>query len=848
MSAAPEKPVFDPSQYDHVQDDEVRKTFIQMREAMDKVSKVRQELREKRTEKDEEKPKLKAARDAITSDIDKLQEKIDSYHQKLVPTKEETLARQERSRKYDKRQVLMINRNVLDGKLILGRERVQVHITNAERLNRRLKKLEETPTKEKNINDCKNKIERLTQKIAVADANKDANLKKYISERSQLEKEKEKLEDIAQVTKELESELVLAESHNPAVTQEKLDECNRDLDKLSEELAAWEEANPKKTKDEQDAQDKKKDNIRKEIDAFKVQKKALFEKRDQVGQSPEMQAEMERIVSNKNALEAEIEACEKKIPRTVFSIDENHSMYDIIGPQGATMKEIEGNFGVVIDLRRQEGQVVVRGSDSDACADVLKGLLEHAAANRMEDYVQIDPDLVYEFFGQKGSRIQMIQTTSGTNIDVERETGKLTVKGSAEAIQTAMQMINEFKEASHREVVSYPKALDTVLRPKVAKQWQDDFDVKSIRIKQEECNIVILGKADNAKAAAQEIGDILNNMGDNTIMIPSNVSHYAVIGTRGSRVNEICQITGCFVDVTETKVTILGKKESIEQAKKLVEAIIKDNIREETRISYNTKMHNMLMRQRKIPVVETEEKPAEPEADAEAEETEEKEEKEDDKKDVRPPRTHECLLETLRKKHNCDRLQADLKTKTIFIRGPKDSIPKVTKELREVLEFKGFNRAKLQLDLPVVRWLTVNKQQPGKKGVVTRLDAVRAYEGIEEIVADFRAESKDIEVIGTEEAVEKAKARILQLEGICKAHSMTFEIPANNVGRLLGTRGATRQRIEEEYDVMVHTPARNDNLERDAVVTITVIGRDMDNTEAACKEAIQATEDWGERN
>ena len=72
---------------------------------------------------------------------------------------------------------------------------------------------------------------------------------------------------------------------------------------------------------------------------------------------------------------------EKKINSKIVKDISVAALPALVGKQGATLKQIEIDFGVVIDIHRREQEVLIRGADAAECAEAVESLLEQAAAD-----------------------------------------------------------------------------------------------------------------------------------------------------------------------------------------------------------------------------------------------------------------------------------------------------------------------------------------------------------------------------------------------------------------------------------------------------------------------------------
>eukprot|EP01059_Diplonema_ambulator_P036187 TRINITY_DN8927_c2_g1_i1.p1 TRINITY_DN8927_c2_g1~~TRINITY_DN8927_c2_g1_i1.p1 ORF type:complete len:828 (+),score=376.03 TRINITY_DN8927_c2_g1_i1:50-2533(+) len=820
--------------YDHVRDEGVMQKFLEEREVMKQLTEVRADLKKMRGERDEllkkENPKQKAMLDKYEEKLDALHRKKDELHQKKELVNGDPRARIQRNLLIDKRKLVAFDLQPVESKctdLLIHFEGTSKKIKTLEKQKEAL----QAALTHKSTGEVDSKMREVDKKLKTAEEkNQESLIKQLRKEKRMLEQSRTRHEQ-HQATKDslaAESKKLKEIESNMAKTATELEILKKQKEKIDKEL---DEKYPMPTDEDRKNADEERFKIGKKIDDVQKEifntKEERRRKEDEFQSGPVKAIAVKIIEKNKEreALESKLTEINNAIPKETITIDRN-LIGDLVGPGGATVKQIEEDFGVVIDVRRNENEAVIKGSECKECAEAVQEILQRAQENRHEETIEIDPECGGEFIGSNGSHIQQLQSRSGTNINYTRGEGKVVVIGSKENVEQAIALIKEFKDNSVRTEVTFGPHAASIMRVHLMKQWQEEFGCRLIKVDQEAKKISIMGKQDCVERAKKEISEFLEGMQEcGTVHIPYNVPHHVIIGTKGERVNHIQAETKCVLDVSKDTVKIAGSKENIDKAKKLVMTIIAENVRDEVKVPYKAKMHNFLIRRRTV-----------------------KEEHIDptDERSAKRAREGLCLLEQLRLKYNCDRVQADLPSLTVTIRGPKDAIKKCRDELKAALEFTGMEKEVLMIDQAIVRYLTQNLNDRGTRGVRTRLDAVRNVEGVEEVTADFRGESKRVELIGTKEGVAAAKEKLEDLAERVASMMLKFDIDQSKVGRLLGRGGTTVSGIEREFEVMFHVPRTDRSKEPapDAQMTISIIGEDPKLLEEAREAAINAIADY----
>lgn len=103
------------------------------------------------------------------------------------------------------------------------------------------------------------------------------------------------------------------------------------------------------------------------------------------------------------------------------------AMAAVIGARGANIKRLQEETGAFIDVDRDGGVVVIRGSDADAVASAVekvKAVLDEAGgslpADQIEKRLAVDRGAVGAVVGAGGSVIRRIQEETGARLNIDR--------------------------------------------------------------------------------------------------------------------------------------------------------------------------------------------------------------------------------------------------------------------------------------------------------------------------------------------------------------------------------------------------------------------------------------------
>jgi polyribonucleotide nucleotidyltransferase len=117
---------------------------------------------------------------------------------------------------------------------------------------------------------------------------------------------------------------------------------------------------------------------------------------------------------------------------------------DVIGPGGATVKEIQAQTGarVNINTRVNPCSITISGTQEalQAAGEIINGIM-----NPPSQVLSCDPGQVREVIGPGGSIVNGIQDQTGARIEVDSNVNPctITITGTDESIQAAAMVITE---------------------------------------------------------------------------------------------------------------------------------------------------------------------------------------------------------------------------------------------------------------------------------------------------------------------------------------------------------------------------------------------------------------------
>uniref|UniRef100_A0A8D8Q697 Vigilin n=2 Tax=Cacopsylla melanoneura TaxID=428564 RepID=A0A8D8Q697_9HEMI len=274
----------------------------------------------------------------------------------------------------------------------------------------------------------------------------------------------------------------------------------------------------------------------------------------------------------------------------------------IIGPKGDSVRELQDKFGVQIAFpssSEKSDVVKVRGlkENVDKCDKHLKKMLKEINENSFVLQVPINKQYHRFIIGKEGTIIKKIREDTGTKIELPPEednnndtiiiTGK---KDSAlEAKARIMKILDEVVNVSQEEV-NIPYKYHNYLigtKGKLIQSIKDECGGVNIKFPPQDSKsdkVIIRGAADDvakAKALLLQYAEE-REQSSFTAEIRTKVTHHRYLLSKGLGKLKKIRETGARIifpsdqDEDRETITIIGKKEVVEEARKELERVIKD--------------------------------------------------------------------------------------------------------------------------------------------------------------------------------------------------------------------------------------------------------------------------------
>jgi len=294
-------------------------------------------------------------------------------------------------------------------------------------------------------------------------------------------------------------------------------------------------------------------------------------------------------------------AIEKEAQVTKDLIIEQRFHSQLIGTKGANIKEIRDKFNVFIsfpDSSDKNDKVSISGEkhDVEECFKHLTQLNKKLQSENFRLELPVNKQMMRYIIGSKGENIKKIRSETETRIDLPAEdsnSNTIIIQGEKSKCEKAKQMIQKIEkdELSLVQVdIIIPKKFHGSIQGKnfrIVRAIQEECDNVQITFPPQGSNsdkVTIRGSKEGVNLAKKQLVELsndkqLNNYEEN--LICKFEFHKFLIGKNGSNINKIKNAHNVRVifpkeDEVDQKneVTIIGKKEQVQQARKELEAMI----------------------------------------------------------------------------------------------------------------------------------------------------------------------------------------------------------------------------------------------------------------------------------
>ncbi|KAF5298917.1 hypothetical protein FQR65_LT09570 [Abscondita terminalis] len=313
----------------------------------------------------------------------------------------------------------------------------------------------------------------------------------------------------------------------------------------------------------------------------------------------------EEVQSVRQELEDMVFKLENEKEKDII-IDQRHYK-NIIGNKGDKIREIREQFNQVQinfpGAADKRDVVKIRGpkEDVDKCHKYLVKLVKELC----ESSYQVDVPIFKKFhkfiIGKDGSNIRKIREETQTKIDLPAEGDKndvITITGKKENVEEAREKIRKIQDELENivtdEITIPPQFYNSIIGAggKLIRSIMEDCGGVAIKFPSPESKsdkVSIRGPKEDVERAKQQLSELTTERQQSsftTEVRAKSQHHKFLIGKNGSNIKKIRESTGARIvfpnnsDEDRELITIIGKKDAVQQAKAILEDAIKeiDNI------------------------------------------------------------------------------------------------------------------------------------------------------------------------------------------------------------------------------------------------------------------------------
>eukprot|EP00667_Euglena_gracilis_P002474 EG_transcript_2474 len=563
-----------------------------------------------------------------------------------------------------------------------------------------------------------------------------------------------------------------------------LDDVEKQIERLGSKQKPLEDAQEREDKAERQEKGEKLwaevQQIQKDIDKLKKEKQQIRDNfKATEGSKQPLNDELKDTVAQRDSIFEQLKEIRARIPTKTMAYNKAYHS-DLIGSKGATIQGLQEEFGVVLNVSQDKGEVQLKGGEDDiaACEQAISELLKNAADSRCSATMKYDVGVSRELIGAGGSNIQKIQDASGARINVDSKTGTITIIGPQAAVDMAQQILEEFFSATCRVTLKFkPEIGDVVVGRggKTVRRIQEETGVKSINIRKETGTIEIVGSKDavaEAKKMYEELIQSFQSGGVEMKLSPDMVG--AIVGKGGANIMKIQDDTGCIVTVNRAPasggrgmkggfatVNIKGPSAGVTAARAMIEEMLHSNARDAEKVPFDPNLRMFL---------------------------------------IRPPKDDPeglCPLEKIRRESGCQRVEAVRGENFVAVSGKREFTAVAVQMLKELLVANAMNVVKV--DYPPVLFGVIGVREEGRDSV---MDGIRKEFGCESVLAD---KAGVISIVGEATAAEAAVAKIKEMIGKMQADVENITVPSDRaMPIIIGSGGQNINRLRRETNTEIH--------------------------------------------
>lgn len=278
------------------------------------------------------------------------------------------------------------------------------------------------------------------------------------------------------------------------------------------------------------------------------------------------------------------------LPGEIERVKITKPLYFTVG-QAISLAEISAVVGgTSVYLDRDISSIIIRSSDVEKVKGALALVNQKIKdAEKLTYVLEVQPEeawLLPLIIGKNGHRISSLQQTSGSQMDVSKESRTVTVTGdSEEKVETAREALSALVDKARREnaFIEIPEKSVAAFVGKGGskiKEFSLQHEVDVQRMRKGPAQLKISGDENKVEAAKKAIEEWCQNWGEShtNVVIPLEKSFIPVIlGPKGETARLIQEEFGCKVDVDRQAMTIVirgGNQEKRDNTVQKIQEII----------------------------------------------------------------------------------------------------------------------------------------------------------------------------------------------------------------------------------------------------------------------------------
>ncbi|XP_046390775.1 vigilin [Ischnura elegans] len=464
----------------------------------------------------------------------------------------------------------------------------------------------------------------------------------------------------------------------------------------------------------------------------------------------------------------------------------------IIGRKGEEIRRITQNFPKVhVEFTEKDERIKIEGppEEVEAAQKALEAKVDDLVSRLVFDEITVDPKFYKHIIGKSGANVNRMKEETGVTINIGEKNGNNYIRiegdkaGVAKAKKELEDMVHKLENEKEKDLIIDQRYYKSIIGTKGEKirEVREKFNQVQIMfpsLGDKRDVVTIRGPREDVDKCSQHLMKLVKELSENSYSqdVPIYKQfHKFIIGKRGANIQKIRDETHTKIElpaegVENDVITITGKKENVEEARKRIQKI-------------QNELANIVTEEISI-----------------------------------PPRYYHSIIGPRGKLINsimedCGGVtikfpSSESNNDNVVIRGPKEDVEKAKQLLKEMSNERQqtCNCAEVRAKAKHHRYLI------GRNGA--RIKKLRDSTGARIVFPTEKDEDKEIiTILGTKEAVEKAKAELeATIADMDNVVEVEMKVDPKHHRHFVARRGEVLSQISEQFgDVRISFP-RSGNM------------------------------------